>query len=375
MPFAFGIKLDDHKAGKIYYPGDILRGEVHLIGPFPNDYRVFISIEFRGISYTYSALKPHTDSATLCSIKGVLAEAGHYPLLSHEKLTRRFKIEVPQYARNQSKYASLKSWDSSTHLLPPTWGSSNTTSFGFIRYEIVAKVEYADSASPFFWRENITEAGIPICFRRSTPTISHPPRVVDEFVDITMPQLKTLTRSSGMQFSLSSFFRRSPANTNPREYAKLQLHAPTEITIGKPQTLFLELADEGDSGFTNPMPQIKLLSIEHRIQSRLWVRTRDTPESIHKTSVDSDIVSGLERRSTPISTRRFRANMTERVLEEGGLLDLGKEMGDLILDGRLAPGFESYAMSLRYDSKTTVRVEVGGREQKLVFKLSDITVL
>lgn len=56
-------------------------------------------------------------------------------------------------------------------------------------------------------------------------------------------------------------------------------------------------------------------------------------------------------------------------------MDLGKEMGDLILDGRLAPGFESYAMSLRYDSKTTVRVEVGGREQKLVFKLSDITVL
>jgi len=51
-----------------------------------------------------------------------------------------------------------------------------------------------------------------------------------------------------------------------------------------------------------------------------------------------------------------------RVLAKGSVLDLGKLIGDLVLDRRLAPVFESYAMSLRYGPKTAVRMEVGGKE-------------
>ena len=369
---SFGIRLDSQCHGKVYYAGDILTGVVHLTGPFRNDHSVVICVEFRGISHSSSALHPGTDYEKLCSSKKILGE-GDYSLQNQEQRIWDFKFIIPQHALNQSKYPSSKSWDSPLHLLPPTWRAPNTTGSDFIRYELLAKVAYAASASSF-WRGQVTEQRVPIYFRRSTPTINYPPQVIEKVVQITMPQPENGTRSSCTQFSLLSFFRRSLANINVREYATLRLHVPVDIRIGEPQTIFLEQSGGVERGFTNPMPQIRLLSIEHRVQSTIWVRIRDTPESNHK-SIASDLVSGLVPHFTPVATRRFTANMMGRVLAEGEILDLGTEMGDLVLDKGLSRSFESFAMSLRYESKTTVRFEVGGKEQSVVFKYFGIRVM
>jgi hypothetical protein len=62
-------------------------------------------------------------------------------------------------------------------------------------------------------------------------------------------------------------------------------------------------------------------------------------------------------------------------LGEGEVLDLGKELENMALDERLTPSSQSYAISLWYSSKTTVKLEAGGKKQKVVFRVPVITVI
>ena len=239
-----------------------------------------------------------------------------------------FGLRSNSYGISNSQFRNLQAttqiskhrgWLFSTHPLPSTLRASDITSSAIIKYEIMAKAEYPTS-TPGSIRQIVTETTLPIRLmqRRSTPITSPLPQIVDQFVEITIFRRGNGTYSSRPRCLLSRLLCGPEPNIIPREFAKLQPHAPSSMEIEKPLSLLLEYVSEGESGFSNPTPQIRVLSIKHKIKSSIWVRTFETAESRPRAFVERELVTGLDRHFIPISTRSFKAKIQGRALAEGG---------------------------------------------------------
>jgi hypothetical protein len=80
------------------------------------------------------------------------------------------------------------------------------------------------------------------------------------------------------------------------------------MEIEKTLPLFLEFVSESENDLLSPVPPMKLLSVKHKIESSIWVRTQ-TAQSKSKCFVEKELVSSIDRRAIPMSKRVFKSKM------------------------------------------------------------------
>lgn len=318
-----------------------MTGYVELKGPL-DDENLQVYINMSGRSSTSIKVGKSTvhDHRTLFKEKQVLYQ-GPCHLGRDVKQSWDFKFQLPAYVPGADGVGSNDVWAQETHELPPSICVAGFNYFGGIFYKLKAKAH----KSTFFSLDITKTAGLTIR-QRTDPTTNNTncSRVFEKVVD---PKYTWGTWFKGC-------WHKIPYGSVPPKFRiKLQPTLPTTMVLGEAARMKLEFVS--DKSAISTVPAIKILGVEHRIRSEIWVRVP---------SYCKNLTFANRKRKT----RRFEVKSMGRILEEGESMDFGPELGAAIPTSEV-PSFRSISIGSTYVSKTIVKFEMEGEKRKKAFKV------
>lgn len=344
------ISIQPRNPQAVYYPGDQVSATITLHGPL-KDKNIIVYARLGGL-YTSRVTRRDDDyyyQRWLCNEELIVFQ-GPICLLDTQETSWNVELFLPLNADGISN--SLKSykwpWTEQEHPLPASIEAQQPG--GGDKMQIEYSLRAKAKRSSFF---RMSKKAYRTIFVRQQPVKPSDLTAQPVFAERSKQLVIRMNPRS-----LQQLFSKRKAESPPNVGVTVRATIPKCLELNRPASLWLDFVYEEGIGPEWSYPEVRFLSVEHRIKAKTWARQ---PDGARYWLVVKD-----ER----IRSYKRNSRMTEgKALYFGGVLDVRLEGSDMMT------GFRSYFVSRTYESKTTVVMEIEGKKHILVFEVENLLVM